>query len=422
MMSASLKRFPPRLQGRWAVLVLMAVWLMTIGGVFKVLSPAETPIDRQSMTALTGVVATVVFGLVAVLLVMRVGAGCTRGWALTVFSSLVVSVVAFYCYYDFRMAWTVTESGRVHYIGTTRKASVNEWIEQTNLEAGTTHEYTPKELLEKDRWDPGEIWTAESIQRCRLILAALQITCTILFGLSVVFTAQLLSNLRDETVEDGQPLGEPGGAEPIKTTEPEEAEPEEPTAGFVPQAETKPAARPSRNRIFISYSHADTPWLLELQKMLKPLTGSGELTVWDDTNITPGRKWRDAIWRALSSCRIAVLLVSPNFLASEFIVKQELPCLLEAAERDGLTVLWVAVSDSLYTETKIAEYQPAHDPEEPLDTLSPPELNRALVDICKKLKKAYAEGGGEPTGEAAGLVMLPGENGKTEKARGNGDT
>jgi hypothetical protein len=44
-----------------------------------------------------------------------------------------------------------------------------------------------------------------------------------------------------------------------------------------------------RQTVFISYSHHDAAWLDRLHVMLKPLTRSGALDVWDDTKISPGR-------------------------------------------------------------------------------------------------------------------------------------
>jgi internalin A len=87
----------------------------------------------------------------------------------------------------------------------------------------------------------------------------------------------------------------------------------------------------------------------------------------------------------LEAASIAVLLVSRYFLASEFITENELPPLLDAAEKDGLSIVWIATGYSLYEETDITEYQAANDPSKPLNSLSEFEVDRELVRIAKAI-------------------------------------
>ena len=145
-----------------------------------------------------------------------------------------------------------------------------------------------------------------------------------------------------------------------------------------------------RNKVFISYSHQDKEWLEKLKRMLAPLTNIGIIDdddIWDDTKIEPGDEWRQKIEQALDLAKVAILLVSPDFLSSDFIDKQELPPLLEAAKEKGLTIFWIYVSSCNYQFTPIRDYQAAHDIAISLDRLEPAEQNFMLTNIVENLHK-----------------------------------
>ena len=143
-----------------------------------------------------------------------------------------------------------------------------------------------------------------------------------------------------------------------------------------------------KNRIFVSYSHRDREWLERLQAMMNPFLRKGELELWDDTRLKPGQKWLDEIRSALASCRVAVLLVSRDFLASDFIYREELPVILNAAKSGEIKLLWVYLSPAVYEETPIKDFQAAHDPSRPLASLAAVEQDEALKRIAVGIKSA----------------------------------
>jgi internalin A len=139
-----------------------------------------------------------------------------------------------------------------------------------------------------------------------------------------------------------------------------------------------------RSSAFISYSSKDKQWLCQLLTMLTPAIRNG-LKIWSDQEIPAGALWRQEIHNALAAAKVAVLLVSVEFLASEFIHTVELPSLLEAAASEGLTVLWVPIDFNLVDQTPIHPFQAAHDPEQPLISLSEAERSRALRKIGQRV-------------------------------------
>ncbi len=80
-------------------------------------------------------------------------------------------------------------------------------------------------------------------------------------------------------------------------------------------------------------------------------------------------KWRDEIVATLGSAKVAVLLVTPDFLGSEFVQNDELPSLLAAAESGGLTIFWVPVRPSLVNRTPLGAYQAVGSPARPLSAM-----------------------------------------------------
>ena len=163
------------------------------------------------------------------------------------------------------------------------------------------------------------------------------------------------------------------------------------------QGFTKPKNQSNRSKVFISYSHNDREYLDRLQVHLKPL--EGKIDLWDDTKIKPGAKWKEEVEKALDSARVAVLLISADFVASDFIKNHELPRLLEAAENDGAIIIPLILKHSLFTRIQeLAQFQAINDPSKPLVSLSESEQEKILVDLAKAIQDTF-EGNGINQGE-----------------------
>lgn len=142
--------------------------------------------------------------------------------------------------------------------------------------------------------------------------------------------------------------------------------------------------------VFISYSHKDAVWLEKLKQFLGPLEEQGLIRVWDDTEIRPGAEWLAEIRKALGSARVAVFLVTQDFLNSPFIKSQELPALIEVATNHGCLIFWIAVKSATIADSPLAKFQGAISPKTPLALMSEGEQAKVLVEIYDKMKAAVS--------------------------------
>jgi hypothetical protein len=91
--------------------------------------------------------------------------------------------------------------------------------------------------------------------------------------------------------------------------------------------------------IFISYSHADESWKNRVVKQLRVLEPEENFKVWDDRRIAAGEDWYPAIEQALTEASVSILLISEDFLTSQFILGEEVPRLLKRRREEGLRVI-----------------------------------------------------------------------------------
>jgi hypothetical protein len=152
-------------------------------------------------------------------------------------------------------------------------------------------------------------------------------------------------------------------------------------------AAATPLSQTARRKVFISYSRSDGQYLDELITHLKPYMRSKAIEVWCDTQIKAGEKWEDLINQALEETRVAVLLVSKAFLASDFIYDRELTPLLEAARAGKVTLLTVVASPITFSDTPLVGIQAVNDPKNPLSKMKASQRDELWVKLVKDIKR-----------------------------------
>jgi hypothetical protein len=106
---------------------------------------------------------------------------------------------------------------------------------------------------------------------------------------------------------------------------------------------TQKSLSENKAEVFVSYSHKDEKWKDMLEPYLRALQHCSGITYWDDRQISTGEDWYPNIQEEMENAKVAICLISVNYLASDFIQKEEIPFLLEKRQKKGMLLIPILV-------------------------------------------------------------------------------
>lgn len=144
---------------------------------------------------------------------------------------------------------------------------------------------------------------------------------------------------------------------------------------------------PLAKKVFISYSKSDTEFLQRLQIHLKPLERIGLIDVWVDTYLRAGDQWESEIKVAIANASAAILLISADFLASDFITQNELPPILQNAADKGVRILPLILKPCRFSrDENFQKFQAINDPLTPLITMDLGSQERLYDQVAQEVE------------------------------------
>jgi hypothetical protein len=109
--------------------------------------------------------------------------------------------------------------------------------------------------------------------------------------------------------------------------------------------------------VFYSYAHEDEKLRNDLEKHLSSLKREGVITGWHDRKIGAGKEWQNEIDTHLNSSQIILLLISANFIASDYCWDVEMKRAMERHETQEARIIPVILDSVDWMNTPFAKLQ-----------------------------------------------------------------
>jgi internalin A len=140
--------------------------------------------------------------------------------------------------------------------------------------------------------------------------------------------------------------------------------------------------------LFISYSHKDELFRDELRGALTAYERKGELIPWDDTSIVAGQRWEPEVLQKLEEAEIIVLLLSNDFIRSDYCFLKEMRRARERDEAGECAIVPIVVRACAFSKLELGQLQAILPNGKPVKQNK--DRDAAWLEVTKQLDRVIA--------------------------------
>lgn len=141
--------------------------------------------------------------------------------------------------------------------------------------------------------------------------------------------------------------------------------------------------------LFCCYARKDRDMLEQLKNHLTYLERQDLITIWSDININAGEEWEREIHQHLESADIFLLLISSDFMGSDYCYSTEMGRAIERHDQGSAQIIPILLRPTFYQNAPFARFQMVPTNAEPVTMW--PNLDNAFHDITRYIDQVVAE-------------------------------
>jgi len=146
-------------------------------------------------------------------------------------------------------------------------------------------------------------------------------------------------------------------------------------------------------KVFVSYAHRDERLREELDKHLSSLRRSAVIESWYDRRITPGTELDCEIDQNLQTSDLVLLLISPDFMNSDYCYRREMEAALRRHAKGEARVIPIILRPVDWLQTPIGKLLALPKDAKPVTSWN--RKDEALLDVAKGVRRAAEEIGSD---------------------------